>query len=239
MKSRICFLLLLLYVNAFAIIPVYDASAMLQNIDMLANQASQIKNQIDVYNNMIDNTMSLTRFQWDDSKNTINNLLKMTNTIDSFKQSAGSYQAYLDRYQSEEFYKNSPCFNGKKQCTLEEMKRIRQNRIAASVAEKRSRDAMMKGIDVQQQRLKEDASNLQRLQSQAEGAVGQKQALQAAAQLASNQSNQLLQIRALMIAQQNSQAAKDAVKANQEAIKNAGDERFREGSYTKSSGKKW
>ena len=112
-------------------------------------------------------------------------------------------------------------------------------RPAASVAEKRANDAMLKGIDKQQQNLKKDSEKLQVLQSQAQTAQGQKQALQAASQLSSNQAHQLLQIRGLLVAQQNAQAVRDAASVNKEAIQTAGDERFREGVYHKSSGKKW
>lgn len=105
------------------------------------------------------------------------------------------------------------------------------------MAQKRANDAMLKGIDKQQQSLKEDSVKLRTLQSQAQTAQGQKQALQAASQLASQQSHQLLQIRGLLLAQQSAQTTKDAAAANKEAIQNAADERFRSGSYHKSSGK--
>jgi P-type conjugative transfer protein TrbJ len=98
---------------------------------------------------------------------------------------------------------------------------------------------MLKGIDKQQQSLKTDSTKLRTLQSQAQSAEGQKQALQAASQLASQQNHQLMQIRGLLMAQQNAQAVKDAAAADKEAIQSAGDERFRAGSYNKSSGKKW
>ena len=98
---------------------------------------------------------------------------------------------------------------------------------------------MLKGIDKQQQSLKTDSAKLRTLQSQAQSAEGQKQALQAASQLASQQNHQLMQIRGLLMAQQNAQAVKDAAAADKEAIQSAGDERFRAGSYNKSSGKKW
>jgi P-type conjugative transfer protein TrbJ len=56
--------------------------------------------------------------------------------------------------------------------------------------------------------LKADARQLERLQSAAQGANGQMQAIGYANQLASQQANQLLQIRGLLIAQQNAMATK-------------------------------
>ena len=154
-----------------------------------------------------------------------------------YKNEAGSLQNYLDRFQSSEFYLKGKCFNGG--CSQAEMQKIKQSRLQSSVAEKRANDAMIKGIDTQQKQLKEDSKSLKSLQLKAQNSEGQKQALQAAAQLASNQSHQLLQIRGLLMAQQNAEATRYAAKANKEAIKDAGDERFRQGQYTKSKPIKW
>lgn len=226
--------------------PVFDLANWLQNGKMALNQVNEYKTQVDQYHNqlqqyqnMVQNTQSLTSFQWDNANGVINNLLEATNTIDYYKQEAGSLQGYLDRYQSQEYYQKSPCFSGNGLCSQEELKKISQNKLSASVAEKRANDAMLKGIDKQQQSLKDDSEKLRILQSQAQSAQGQKQALQAASQLASNQSHQLLQIRGLLVAQQTAQATKDAAAANKEAIQTAGDERFRAGTFNKSSGKKW
>lgn len=246
MKFRIL-LVYLWTLNAFSSgAPVFDMANWLQNGKMIMNQVSEYKTQVDQYNNqlqqyqnMLDNTKSLNSYQWDNANSVINNLLESTNTIDYYKQEAGSLQGYLDRFQSQEYYQKTPCFNDSGQCSTQELKKINQNRLTASVAEKRANDAMIKGIDKQQQSLKDDSIKLHTLQSQAQSAVGQKQALQAATQLASNQSHQLLQIRGVLLAQQNAQAVKDASAANKEAIQTAGDENFRAGTYHKSSGKKW
>lgn len=246
MKLRLI-LLLLWSANALCSgAPVFDLANWIENGRIIINQASQYKTQLDQYRNqlsqyntMLQNTKSLTSFQWDNADSIINNLLETTNTIDYYKQEAGSMQAYLDRFQSQEYYQKIPCFNGHGQCSPAELKKINQNKMAASVAQKRANDAMLKGIDKQQQNLKKDSEKLRNLQAHAQSADGQKQALQAASQLASNQAHQLLQIRGLLVAQQNAQAVKDAAETNKQAIQDAGDERFRSGSFHKSSGKKW
>lgn len=246
MKLRV--ILPFLYcVNAFSSgAPVFDVANWFQNGKIIINQISQYKaqvdqyrNQLQQYQNMLENTKSLTSFQWDNANSVINNLLDTTNTIDYYKQEAGSMQGYLDRFQSQEYYQKIPCFNGHGNCSPENLKKVNQSKMAASVAEKRANDAMLKGIDKQQQNLKKDSEKLRTLQAQAQTAQGQKQALQAASQLSSNQAHQLLQIRGLLVAQQNAQAVRDAAATNKEAIQTAGDERFRAGSYHKSSGKKW
>lgn len=246
MKLKI--ILFLLYaIECFASgAPVFDFANWIQNAKMIINQASeyktqleQYKNQVNQYQNMLENTKSLTTFEWDNANSVINNLLESTNTIDYYKQEAGNLQAYLDRFQSQDYYQKIACFNNNGQCSAEDLKKIKQSRLHASAAQKRSNDAMLRGIDKQQQSLKSDSAKLRILQSHAQSAKGQKQALQAASQLASNQSHQLLQIRGLLIAQQNAQVIKDAAAENKEAIQTAGDDRFRAGNYHKSSGKKW
>lgn len=242
MKSTL-FCLCLFTTQIFAL-PVFDYPNWLLNAKSVANQVNEIQNQITQYNlqlehykNVLKNTKSLASFQWDNANKIITNLLESTNTIDYYKQEIGSLEGYLERFQSTDFYKQGACFNGG--CSKQALKKIEQNRVQASVAEKRANDAMLKGIDKQQQSMKSDAQKLSALQAKAQSSEGQKQALQAAAQLASNQSHQLLQIRGLLLAQQNSQATRYAALANKEAIKAAGDDRFRQGAYHKSSGMKW
>lgn len=246
MKLRVM-LVYLWSLHAFASgAPVFDVANWIQNAKMITTQLSeyktqvdQYKNQVNQYQNMLANTKSLTSFEWDNANSVINNLLESTDIIDYYKQEAGSLQGYLDRFQSQEYYQKTSCFNDSGQCSAEDLRKIKQTRLASSVAEKRANDAMIKGIDKQQQSLKADSAKLRTLQSQAQSAEGQKQALQAASQLASQQNHQLMQIRGLLMAQQNAQAVKDAAAADKEAIQSAGDERFRAGSYNKSSGKKW
>lgn len=229
-------------------IPVVDIPGWIQRVQTIAQQATQIQNQInqykmqalhykDIITNAQTNIQSLKNFQWDNANMVISNILEATNTLDYYKQETGSLNNYLDRFQSSEFYRKGKCFTGG--CSKEELQKISQNQVQASVSEKRANDAMLKGIDKQQQTMKDDAVNLASLQKKAQDAEGQKQALQAAAQLASNQSHQLLQIRGLLLAQQNSQATRYAAQSNKEAIVDAGDDRFRQGSYTKSVHMKW
>jgi len=226
--------------------PVFDIANWIQNGKMIATQLSeyktqvdQYKNQMDQYQNMLDNTKSLTSFEWDNANSVINNLLESTDTIDYYKQEAGSLQGYLDRFQSQEYYQKTPCFNGNGQCSAEELRKIKQSKLAASVAEKRSNDAMLKGIDKQQKSLKNDSAKLRTLQSQAQSAAGQKPALPAGFQLARYQSHQMAQNRSGILAQQNAQAGKGGGNANKGAVQTGGDEHFKTGPKHKSSGKKW
>ncbi len=116
------------------------------------------------------------------------------------------------------------------------------NRNAAklgSEAQKRANDAMFRGLDRQQEAMEADARQLQRLQSGAQNVSGQVQAIGFANQLASQQANQLLQIRGLLIAQQNAEATRAQAIADLEARTRAADERALRGRYIPSTRKEY
>ena len=97
---------------------------------------------------------------------------------------------------------------------------------AGSIAQKQANDAMVKGIVAQQAQIRADAATLERLQSQASTADGQMKALYAANQLAALQQEQLLQIRALLVQEQQALAARNATLANEEAMREAATKKF-------------
>lgn len=124
------FALFLFGIQTEANMPVFDWSNWFQNSTLILNQGEQLKNQIDQYNNqlqqydtMLNNTKSLTSYQWDDTNSIINNLINTTNTLDYYKQQAGSLDAYLNQYQSEAYYSQSLCRNGR--CSKEELAQLR------------------------------------------------------------------------------------------------------------------
>ncbi len=84
-------------------------------------------------------------------------------------------------------------------------------------SQKSANDALFRGLDQQQKNIQADARQLQRLQQAAQGANGQLAAIGYANQLASNQANQLLQIRSLLITQQNAAAARLSSELDDEA----------------------
>jgi len=98
---------------------------------------------------------------------------------------------------------------------------------------------MFQGLDQQQTNLQGDAAQLELLQSQAGSADGQMKAIQAGNQLASNQANQLLQIRSLMITQQNAIATKMQADADRQAQEAAASEQLRMGTFKKSTVVNW
>ena len=218
--------------------PVFDMANLIESGRQTLQQIEQYKTQLNQYDNMLKNSKSLDKFTWDKANNTINELVSSIDTLKQYKQQLGSTNEYLARYQTVDDYRQSACFNGGT-CTQVDMQALRDRQTQASEAQKRANDALFRSVDIQQTSMQSDARQLETLQKQAQGAAGQMAALQAANQLASAETNQLIQIRGLLVAQQNAAATRAAVIADREAIQAAGDERFRSGKFKKSSGKTW
>ena len=84
-----------------------------------------------------------------------------------------------------------------------------------------------------------DARKLELLQSNAQSSTGQMQALQNASMLASQQANQLLQIRGLLVAQQNVLATQAQAAADRQAKEAAAADQVRTGTYQASPVRTW
>ena len=87
--------------------------------------------------------------------------------------------------------------------------------------------------------MKKDAATLEQLQAKAQGAQGRMEAIQYASQLSSHQSNQLLQMRALLTAKIAAENAREQTVAAREARRQAMEEKAKESRYEKSDKVGW
>ncbi|WP_335920778.1 P-type conjugative transfer protein TrbJ [Shewanella algae] len=213
-------------------IPVIDGANLTQSImtaleavAQTAKQIQQYQTQLQQYENMLQNTMAPAAHIWDQAQRTINDLNQATNTLAYYQNQLGSLDAYLGKFQDVAYYRSSPCFSSMG-CSDAEQAAMAENRRLASESQKKANDALFKGLEQQQDNLQADARQLQRLQSAAQGVDGQLAAIGYANQLASNQANQLLQIRSLLIAQQNAVGTRMQAEADREAQYQASRERL-------------
>lgn len=226
-------------------IPVIDGANLTQSImsaleavAQTAKQIQQYQTQLQQYENMLQNTMAPASYIWDQAQRTINDLNQATNTIAYYQNQLGSLDAYLGKFQDVAYYRSSPCFSPTG-CSDAEWNAMDENRRLASESQKKANDAVFKGLEQQQDNLEADARQLNRLQSGAQSADGQLAAIGYANQLASNQANQLLQIRSLLIAQQNAVATRMQAEADKEAQQQAASEQVRKGSFVASPDRSW
>ena len=202
-------------------IPVIDGGNLAQNIMTAIESVAQTLKQIEQY------TMAPAAYIWDQAQTTINRLIAAQNTLAYYENQLGSLDRYLAKFQDVAYYRSSPCFNGSGGCTPAEKAAMEENRRLASESQKKANDALFQTVADQQKALKDDARTLERLQGAAQGATGQLQAIGYANQLASQQANQLLQIRTMLTAQHNAEAARIAAELDAEARGDARAEQMR------------
>ena len=230
---------------AYAGIPVIDGANLGQNImnviESVAHTAKQIQQyqtQLQQYENMLKNTTQPSMQIWDAATTTMNQLRGSIDTLNYYKTSLGSIDAYLGKFKDTAGYRANPCFSPTG-CTPAEWSALKDQERIGSESQKKATDALFKGLEKQQDAMEIDATQLQRLQSAANGAQGQMEAIGYANQLASHQSNQLLQIRGLLIAQQNAVATRNQALADREAKEAAASDQSRAGTFHPSTGRTW
>lgn len=218
-------------------IPVIDGANLSQtvmsaveNVAQTLKQIQQYSTQLQQYENMIQNTTAPAAYVWDSAQTTMTGLRNSIDTLNYYKNSLGSIDGYLGKFKDTSGYRASPCYQTTG-CTPAERNALDEGQRFGSEAQKRANDALFRGLDRQQDAMINDARQLERLQSNAQGATGQMQALGYASQLASQQANQLLQIRGLLVAQQNAIATRNQVLADREAQQAASSEQLRKGSF--------
>ena len=218
---------------SFAGVPVIDGTNLSQNvfsateaIAQTVKQVQQYSTQLQQYENMIQNTAAPTSFTWANASQTISGLANTLNTLSGFQSQFGSLSNYVNQYQNQNQYANSACFNSIA-CTPGALASLNNTLKLGSQAQQKANAAEIQALDSQQTALQNDAATLQRLQANAQTASGQMQAIGYANQLASNQANQLLQLRALLIAQQTAEATRNQALADREAQQAAADQSWR------------
>ena len=186
----------------------------LQQIKSYERQVMQYETQIMQYENMIQNTVQAPFTIIQNAQRIVSNLMTTINTLSALEAEVGGLVNYLNQFQNLASYKNNSCFQ-RSGCTPAALAALQKSLTLSSSAQKQAADAAIQSVNTQQAQILTDAANLQTLQANASTATGQMQALQYANQLAAAQAQQLLQIRAILIAQQNMTATQaQAAQAN-------------------------
>lgn len=230
-------------------IPVIDVASLTQSILEVIESISQglqmvqsYQTQLQQYQNQIINTMNVSNWLWDDARQIIGGVLAIGDSVRGFKNQFGSIDAYIGKFKDIDYYKQLPCF-GSGGCTRQELQamttQVKEQKKISSEVRKEANNALVKSIDEQQDALERDADKLRDLQANAQTSAGQLEAIQHASQLASNQANQLLQIRALMLAQQSALSAEKQTDEDERARVNASKEALRASRYQQSTGRAW
>ena len=226
-------------------VPTVDGLNLLQNIMSVAEEIAQTlkqvqeyRTQLQQYENMLQNTAAPAAYIWDQASQTMTKMRLATDTLNNYKQSLGSIDNYLNRFQDLSYYRNSNCFNAQG-CSAAEQQALKNHEQFAMEAQKKANDNYIKSFDIHQQTLQQDAKELEHLQMSAQGAQGQMEAMSYGNQFASKQVDQLIKLRDVVSKQGYAVTTYMQAKADKEAQQKASDEYLLRGSFVKSSGRKW
>jgi type IV secretion system protein TrbJ len=148
---------------------------------------------------------------WQDAQGTFN---QMKGVVNMFSDSGG-LQDYLQNAKDINYWLSTPVNQYTSRPTG-----------YWSTTQKTANDQLVQEISQQEQELAADSQSLARLQSQAGSTVGTKAALDVANEMGGLAQKQLMEIRALLIAQQQTLASRNAANANDEAMKQAATQQY-------------
>lgn len=173
-----------------------------KQIAMVLKQAQQYATQLEQFQNMLQNTLAPAMYIWDDAQALMGQVENLDNIEAMYGSSFGSYQNYLDGFYNLNYAVDNLCLSTHI-CSAQTF----QQEEKASALQTQLNKGETQVINQQESAMQNDAGTLQRLQVQAQSAVGHMQALQTENMIASQQANQLLQMRRLMLAKNAAEAA--------------------------------
>lgn len=194
----------------------------MKNVESVAKQVQQYQTQLEQYKVQLTNAKTIAQAQqiWQQANSTINQLQSTANSLKTMKQQVGNLDKVLDLYKNSSQYSQSNCFT-KAGCTTAERARLDENRAAVIKLNQMANNDVMKTVEKQIDSILSDSQKLEQLQNSAKGAEGQMQALTSANQLIAHQSSQLLQMRQIMAAEAQAQAAYRQAQMDNEARETA------------------
>jgi P-type conjugative transfer protein TrbJ len=203
-------LLTALPVRSPATLPVIDYTAITQAVQQTLKQIQQYALQIEAYqtqllqrkNELVQATGLAPALQiWQQAQQTMSSVMGVVNIFKS-----GSLTSTLAQFQNYNYWLTPPPGSAS------------YNPAAGSALQKTANDALFQSLAKQSAQIQQDAANLQKLQSTAGSAAGQLQAITAASQLSGLMNAQLLQIRSLLVAEQQAIGARQATLNNSESM---------------------
>ena len=211
-----------------------NAQTAISTAQQVLKQVQQYQTQLLQYQNMLKNTVAPAAYIWSAAQSAITGLRTSIDQLEALKNNAGGLNNLLSQYKNTTYYRSSPCFAATG-CTDAQRAALRSDQDAKRAVLMATNESVLRGIDAQQSTLSSDAARLEAIQGNATTAQGQLEALGYANQLAGNSTNQLIQIRGLLLAQQAAGAAQAQAQADFQAIQAAATESARRSEYNASA----
>lgn len=219
---------LVMSMNAMAVggIPVLDALNTVQSTISAIEDVSQTMQLAESYDAQLEqladqvrNSQGLSSWRWDQVEQTLDGVLK---TVDAISPMFGGQQGideYLSGFKGLAGYSSAQitkCIQSAG-CQSTHNQQVQEVQDIRSQQQVLANQAAMRSVMEQQKLIMQDAKQLRYMQGIAQGAEGRMAAIQAGNQLASAQVNNLLQLRTLLLAQQQMQAAQAQAQTESDA----------------------
>jgi P-type conjugative transfer protein TrbJ len=218
-------------------IPVFDPGNFAQNlvsaieaVDQTLTQVMTYQNQLMQYEEILRNGAAPAVYTWDRIVSIQNKLQTIAHSLRDYRHWLRDLDDYLSKFADLDYYRSARCYGSDLSCPESEWDRIlRESQDLnglGSESRKKTLDQLMKALESSDDELAQESTNLAKLQRQTQSADGQMQALQVGNQLSAAEVQQLMQMRAIMVAQYRAVAVQALVVQNREAEQQAADERF-------------
>jgi P-type conjugative transfer protein TrbJ len=210
---------------------VQNTTTALNSVRSVAQQISAYQLQLQQYANEIKQATGLAQIAqiYQQYQQTMGQLQGLYGQFTN----GGSLQNYLQQFQNVNYWAQVPPGNYAQAAN--------QSWDQNSQTQKQLNDTWAQSLAQHQQLLTQDAAALQRAQTNANTAQGQMQAIQAGAQINAAVAQQLLEIHALLVQEQEALQARQASQANQDAMGKAYSDKLTGAgtTYTAQEGKVW
>lgn len=210
-------LALVMSMNAMAAgIPVLDALntvqstiSAIEDVSQTMQMADSYKTQLEQYADQQRNSSGPFSWRWDQADRTLDSVLQTVDAISPMFGGQSGIDEYLSGFKGLDGYSNeqmTKCVQSAG-CQATHNQQVMDTQDVRSQQQVLANQAAMRNVMEQQKLIMQDAKQLRYLQEIAQGSEGRMAAIQAGNQLASAQVNNLLQLRTLLLAQQQMQAA--------------------------------
>jgi type IV secretion system protein TrbJ len=203
---------------------VQNTVSAIQDVNAVLKQVEQYKTQLDDYAAHLRDLAAPAVWVWDLGTDTVATAERVQKKLTDYRQLIGDTHQSLAQLGDPNYYRSSPCYNrqgtyGGCGAFLEAMQEQQRRRTQTQYE---ANEALFDALDAQHNSMNDRLKRLKKLVKTSQAADGQLKALQAANQLTSAQIAELMEIRSLLIAQQNvAVEAKRAEMADQAAAQAA------------------
>jgi P-type conjugative transfer protein TrbJ len=186
-------------------------------IEMVAQQAEEIANQLRMIEDMVRNTLALPNHVWGDTLGRLARLAQVVRDGQALAYSLSNLdQEFRNRYKDYSFYLTRQLGTGDlsskyRQWSTETLDTVRVS---------------LDAVHLQAEHFADEEATMQQLQRMSETAGGRMQAIQAGNQIAAQQVRQIQLLRQLMMTQMQMQGAYLAAQADRESLQGAQTELF-------------